>query len=61
MLGQITFLRRRREPLSVISSFTDAFDVYLFRFPQLPTVFTLSYRATLLLDLEQGPVGVFAG
>jgi hypothetical protein len=43
-----------------VFSFTETFDVNLFCFPQFTTVFTLSDWTTLLLDLVERTVNVFA-
>lgn len=40
--------------------FTDAFNVYLFGFTKLSTVFTLGYGASLLFYLVERAVCVFA-
>ena len=68
MVRQFTFLRKcdggRRGPGSRLYldllRLTDAFNVNLFCFPELATVFTLGDGATFLLDLVQRTVGVFA-
>jgi hypothetical protein len=41
--------------------FTYTLRVDLLDFTEFPTVFTLRYRVTLLLDFEERTIGMFAG
>jgi hypothetical protein len=46
--------------LREIFLFADAFDMYLFLFTELSTVFTLGYRAAFLFYFKERTICVFA-